>query len=120
MSRKLPLERLYHWEKTNPDETYLYQPINRNYLEYTYAQVAEQSRKIANYLTAKGYPKGSNIAIISKNCAHWIMADLAIWMAGYTSVPLFPNLTAENDYTLQHRKITEKISFFSVDVHRDE
>src|SRR5690606_2130822 len=42
-----------------------------------------------------GYPKGSHIAIMSKNCAHWIMADMAIWLAGYVSVPLYPNLNAE-------------------------
>jgi long-subunit acyl-CoA synthetase (AMP-forming) len=41
-------------------------------------------------------PQGSHIALISKNCAHWIIADLAIWMAGHVSVPLYPNLTADS------------------------
>jgi long-subunit acyl-CoA synthetase (AMP-forming) len=27
---------------------------------------------------------------LSKNCAWWIMADFAIWMAGHLSVPFFP------------------------------
>ena len=34
------------------------------------------------------------VAILSKTCAHWIMTDLAIWMAGYVSVPIYPTLTA--------------------------
>src|SRR5690606_30474129 len=29
------------------------------------------------------------------NCAHWLMADYAIWMAGHVSVPLYPNLGRE-------------------------
>ena len=34
----------------------------------------------------------SQIAIISKNCAHWIITDLAIMMSGNTSVPLYANV----------------------------
>ncbi|MDO8860922.1 AMP-binding protein [Haliea sp. E1-2-M8] len=33
-------------------------------------------------------------ALMSKNCAEWILADLAIWAAGHVSVPLYPNLTS--------------------------
>ena len=35
------------------------------------------------------------MAILSKNCAWWLMTDLAIWMAGYVSVPLYPTLAAD-------------------------
>jgi long-chain acyl-CoA synthetase len=35
------------------------------------------------------------VAILSKNCAWWMMTDLAIWMAGYVSVPLYPTLAAD-------------------------
>ncbi len=37
---------------------------------------------------------GSHIALISKNCAHWHMADLAIMMAGHVSIPIYPTLNA--------------------------
>jgi long-subunit acyl-CoA synthetase (AMP-forming) len=48
-------------------------------------------------------PPKSNIAILSKNCAHWIITDLAIWMAGHVSVPLYPTLSAETiQYVLEH------------------
>lgn len=33
---------------------------------------------------------------MSKNTAWWIMADLAIWMAGYVTVPVYPNLQASS------------------------
>ncbi|MCA9548340.1 MAG: AMP-binding protein, partial [Myxococcales bacterium] len=38
-----------------------------------------------------------------KNCAHFIISDLAIWMAGHCSVALYPNLPAETvAYILEH------------------
>lgn len=51
---------------------------------------------MAAALQAMHLAPGSNIAILSKNCAHWIMADFAIWMAGHVSVPLYPNLTSSS------------------------
>ncbi|MDZ7650970.1 MAG: AMP-binding protein [Cytophagales bacterium] len=33
---------------------------------------------------------------MSKNCAHWVMADLAIMMAGHISVPMYATLTADS------------------------
>src|SRR5262249_17396688 len=42
-------------------------------------------------------------ALLGKNSAHWIMADLAIWMAGHVSVPLYPTLNAETArYIFEH------------------
>jgi len=43
------------------------------------------------------------VAIIGKNSAHWILADLAIVMAGYVSVPIYPTFNAEAlAYILAH------------------
>jgi long-chain acyl-CoA synthetase len=47
---------------------------------------------MAAHLQAQGWEPGSKVAILSKNCAWWLMSDLAIWMAGYVSVPLYPTL----------------------------
>lgn len=49
---------------------------------------------MAAALNKMGLGKGDKIAILSKNCAHWIMTDLAITMAGCIAVPLYPNITA--------------------------
>lgn len=85
---------LYHWEATSPNKVYLRQPYpSKGYTEITYQEAMSQIRKVAAALKAKGFPPGSHIALASKNCAHWMMADFAIWMAGYVSVPLYPNLT---------------------------
>jgi long-chain acyl-CoA synthetase len=51
---------------------------------------------MASFLRAQHWPDDSRIAILVKNSAGWIMADLAIWMAGYVSVPIYPVLTASS------------------------
>lgn len=71
--------------------------------EYTWAETADQARKMAAHLKAQGFPPGSKIAILSKNCAHFVLSDLAIWMAGYVSVALYPTSAAETmQYILDH------------------
>ncbi len=93
----LPLQRLYHWEKTTPAKVYFTQPFDGGQVrDYTWQQVAAEVRRMAAYLQAQNWPAGSRIAILGKNSAGWIMADLAIWMAGHVSVPLYPLLTADN------------------------
>lgn len=85
---------LYQWESTAPDKVYLRQPINDVWHTWTWKQTAEEVRRMAAALKAMNLPPNSNIAMISKNCAHWMMCDLAIMMSGHTSVPLYPNLNA--------------------------
>lgn len=46
---------------------------------------------------------GSRVAILGKNSAHWILADLAIQMAGFVSVPIYPTFNGEAlSYILTH------------------
>lgn len=101
---KLILDDAYHWEKTAPDQVWLTQPIGEGKVEtYTWAQAMDQARRMAAHLQSLGLEPGSHIAIISKNCAHFILADLAIWLAGHVSVALYPTLNAETiRYILDH------------------
>jgi len=92
----LALQRLYQWEASAPDRIVLTQPLVGGALrEYTWAQLLDETRRIAAHLQGLGLPAGSRIAILSKNCAHWLMCDFAIWMAGHVSVPLYPTLAAD-------------------------
>lgn len=87
-----PLSTFYKWEKLQADVQYLRQPINGEWQNYTWAQCADQVRRMAAYLKSLNYEPGSRIGILSKNCVHWILSDYAIWMAGYVSVPMYPNM----------------------------
>ena len=81
--------------KRKADEIFLSQPIDSVLHNWTWSEVAIESRKMAAYLLSLNLPKKSKIGKFSKNCAHWIMSDFAIMMAGHISVPLYPNLNAE-------------------------
>jgi long-chain acyl-CoA synthetase len=91
-----PLEAFTHWVDTTPNKIFLRQPINRVFKEYTFQEADEEIRKIASALNGMGLSKGSHVALLSKNCAHWIMADLAIMMAECISIPIYPTLGAES------------------------
>jgi long-subunit acyl-CoA synthetase (AMP-forming) len=95
-----------HWETTTPDRVWLTQPMgggDLNIKTWTWAEAVGEARRMASYLKSLDFPKRSNIAICSKNCAYWLIADLAIWMAGHTSVPVYPTLTADVvAYILEH------------------
>ena len=94
---RLPLDVFYEREARHPRQRFLVQPTGGGQVEtLTWADVGHQARCAAHWLRARELPHGSHIALISKNCAHWIIADLAIWMAGHVSVPLYPNLTADS------------------------
>lgn len=94
---KTPLEALSARLQRQANKVAMVQPLGAGELrEYTWRQVGEQVQKMAGYLVSLNLQPGSHIALISKNCAEWIMADLAIWMAGHVSVPLYPQLTRDS------------------------
>ena len=98
------LDHVFDHEAQQPDRIYLTQPLGSGRVaDYTWAQVLDQSRRMAAHLQSRGFPRGARIAILSKNCAHFFMAELAIWMAGYTTVAIFPTETADTvGYVLEH------------------
>jgi long-chain acyl-CoA synthetase len=106
-AEQLPLARLQHWAATRGDALFLTQPMGQGVIrDYSFAEVLEQSRRMAEYLRQFNWPEGSRIAILSKNCAHWLMSDFAIWMAGHVSVPIYPTLTAESVHQiLSHAEV---------------
>ena len=94
-SSSLALQRLYHWERTTPDRTVFTQPMGGGLLkEFTWKDMVDEVRRMAAFLQQQGLEPGARIAILSKNCAWWLMSDFAIWMAGFVSVPLYPTLAA--------------------------
>lgn len=94
---KSPLAAFYERESEHASNLCFVQPYPDGSLEeLTWLQVADQVRRMAAHLISLDLPKGSRIALMSNNCAHWIMADLAIWLAGHVSVPLYPVLAASS------------------------
>ncbi len=90
-----PLEAFLYWEKQEPTRIFLKQPIDGNILNYTYQSAGEEVRRIASAIKDFNLSKRSHIALFSKNCAHWILSDLAIMMSGHVSIPIYPTLNAK-------------------------
>ncbi|HIF84415.1 MAG TPA: AMP-dependent synthetase [Flavobacteriaceae bacterium] len=85
----------YKWEKELSNKPFLKQPFGNLWETYTWNEVGLMARKLSNGLKSLGLEKDSHIGLVSKNCREWIIADLAISMAGYISVPFFPTLNSK-------------------------
>jgi long-subunit acyl-CoA synthetase (AMP-forming) len=103
-AQPLLLDYVYDHEAVRTNEVYLTQPIgNDKVIDYTWGQTLDQARRMATHLKSLNLEPGARIAILSKNCAHFFMAELAIWMAGGTTVAIFPTEGADTvKYVLEH------------------
>ncbi|PMO41801.1 MULTISPECIES: AMP-binding protein [Vibrio] len=98
-----PNEMILKWAAERPDEVYLKQIINRQFVEFTYAEVADQALKLVTALRNLGIQPGDKVALVSKNCAEWFICDLAMMLGDYVSVPIFPTAGADTiEYCLTH------------------
>ncbi|WP_268124141.1 AMP-binding protein [Roseivirga pacifica] len=91
-----PLQAFNHWVSQSPNKVFLKQPINRKHLEFTFKESYDEAAKLASALYKLGVAPGDHVALLSKNCAHWLIADLAIMMAGCVSIPIYPTLGADS------------------------
>jgi long-chain acyl-CoA synthetase len=101
---KLILDYVYEHEAAQPGRVFLSQPVGGGEMrEYTWGAMLDEARRMAAHLAGLGLAPGARIAMLSKNCAHFFMAELAIWMAGGTTVAIFPTESAENvRFVLEH------------------
>ncbi len=97
MTDLVVLHKAYEWEQKTPDRTWLTQPMGGGVVrDLTWKQAMDEARRMAAHLRSLDLPPGSHIALFSKNSAWWMLADLAIMMAGHVSIPLYPILTPDS------------------------
>jgi long-chain acyl-CoA synthetase len=100
---KTLVDFFYDHESSHPDNVYLKQPFGDQWRETTWRETGLQARKLVSYIHSLGLPPQSNIGLVSKNCAEWVVADLAIMMSGHISVPFYATLTdAQINQVLVH------------------
>ncbi|CAH6828294.1 Long-chain-fatty-acid--CoA ligase [Vibrio chagasii] len=98
-----PNDMILKWAEERPNEVYLKQIINRQFVEFTYKEVADKALKLASALEALGAEPGDRVALISKNCAEWFICDLAMMLGDFVSVPIFPTAGADTiQYCIEH------------------
>ncbi len=101
---KLILDHVYAHEHAQPERVWLTQPLGGGAVrEHTWGGAVDEARRMAAHLHNLGVAPGARIGLLSKNCAHFLIAELAIWMAGGTTVAIFPTETADNiRHVLEH------------------
>ncbi|QLE87273.1 AMP-binding protein [Shewanella sp. Scap07] len=100
---KTPVEMLARWVDTQGDSIYLRQPINGQYVDFTWQDVQQKMQQLAGALRHLGLQPGDKVAVLSKNCAEWFITDLALMHGGYISVPIYPTANADTiKYVLEH------------------
>ncbi|EPO5778609.1 AMP-binding protein [Vibrio harveyi] len=98
-----PNEMILKWAEERPNEVYLKQIINRQFVAFTYAEVADKALKLVTALRNLGVQPGEKVALVSKNCAEWFICDLAMMLGDYVSVPIFPTAGADTiEYCVTH------------------
>lgn len=98
-----PNEMILKWAEERPNQVYLKQIINRQFVEYTYAEVADKALRLVSALQALGLKPRDKVALVSKNCAEWFICDLAMMLGDFVSVPIFPTAGADTiEYCVTH------------------
>lgn len=96
-------QALVNWAETKPDEVFLRQPVDGVVREFTWGESADIARRMASALLGLGLNPGDKVAILAKNSAEWILADVAISMAGLISVPIYATAGPDTiTHVLQH------------------
>ena len=88
-------EYLDHWATVQADETWLRDRHGDEITDWSWSQVREQAYAVAAWQEAVLGGPGVRVGILSRNCAHWFMADLGTIAAGNVSVPMFTTLPQE-------------------------
>lgn len=98
-----PNEMILKWAQERPNDVYLRQIIDRQFVEFTFAEVADRALRLVTALRDLGIQPGDKVALISKNCAEWFIVDLALMLGDYVSVPIFPTAGSDTiEYCLTH------------------
>lgn len=63
--------------------------------EVTYAQLLDQSRRMATLLRARGLKPGERVGVLLPNVPEYLTALFGTWMAGGITVPINPLMVAE-------------------------
>lgn len=86
---------LRRWARECPDRVWLRERKGEEYRDWTWGAAAAEVDAIAAWLEGAIGDSGARVAIMSRNRAHWVLADLAIIASGNVTVPIFTTLPAE-------------------------
>ena len=107
MSDKTLYEYLQANTSQHPDKVWLRERLGDEFTEWTWQQAYEQISAAAAWLEKSYGSAKTNIALLSRNRAHWFFTDLAIIGSGNVTVPLFTTLNEDNaKYILEFAEVS--------------
>ena len=84
---------LDRWAAETPDRVWLRDRKGDDVGEWTWARARDEIHAVAAALEGR-YGSGVGMAILSRNRAHWVLADQAIIASGNVAIPIFTTLPA--------------------------
>jgi long-chain acyl-CoA synthetase len=97
---------LCRWAEECPEQIWLRDRKGDDFKEWTWRHAHNEIQAAAAWLESEYKNAGTKCAILSRNRAHWILADMAIVASGNVSVPLFTTLPAGTaDYILNFAEV---------------
>ncbi|MEH6605030.1 MAG: AMP-binding protein [Pseudomonadales bacterium] len=89
-----------------PDKIWLRDRQGDNYTEWSWSQARDEVNAAASWMENEFEPQ-TKCAILSRNRAHWVLADLAAISAGNVIIPLFTTLPADTtQYILEFAEVS--------------
>jgi len=95
------------WAEQNPEKPWLRDLREGDSDDYSWRQANEQISAIGAMLNQR-FGQGEKMVMLSRNRAHWVMADLAIISSGNVTVSMFttlPGATADYIFELTQAKV---------------
>ncbi len=81
-----------NWAVECPDKLWLQDREGDNFTEWNWAQAYSEIQAAAAWLEQNISGSAANIGILSRNRAHWVLADQAIIASGHVTIPMFTTL----------------------------
>ena len=96
------MDYMQQWRARTPHQVWLRDRKDGAFTDWSWQQAWEEFQPIAAWLEQDFADSGTSIAILSKNRAHWTLADMAILASGHVSIPLFTTLVPDTvEYVLE-------------------
>ncbi len=85
----------------SPEKVWLRDRHGDEVTEWNWTDAAVETNAVAAWLERRYGAEQANIALLSRNRAHWFLADLAVIASGNVTIPMFTTLAASMaDYIL--------------------
>ena len=103
-------EQARHWASTQPDKIWMRDLLEAGADEYAWGETVAEIDRVASWLEAE-FGEGQRMALLSRNRAHWIMADMAVIHSGNITVPLFTTHATCTEQKLRSREATKHFHY---------